>query len=79
MNRQERQDFVATTVCSTRKIAFAPFTLCIFAVKMDVGVHHVWDFSPDACRILLTLDDNLLITVGFIANAALHLSLKGIS
>jgi Tol biopolymer transport system component len=29
-------------------------------LELGVGAHHVWDFSPDGCRILLTLDDDLV-------------------
>lgn len=29
-------------------------------LEPGIGAHHVWDFSPDGCRILLTLDNNLV-------------------
>lgn len=28
-------------------------------LELGMGAHHVWDFSPDGCRILLTLGDDL--------------------
>ena len=28
-------------------------------LELGVGAHHVWDFSPDGCRLLLTLDSDL--------------------
>jgi Tol biopolymer transport system component len=28
-------------------------------LELGLGAHHVWDFSPDGCRILLTLDNDL--------------------
>lgn len=29
-------------------------------LELGIGAHHVWDFSTDGCRVLLTLDDDLV-------------------
>jgi len=31
-------------------------------LQMGMGLHHVWDFSPDGCRLLYTLTDNTRTT-----------------